>query len=177
MNPCVNLSFPTERLDDLESTSLGLETPRSAQNLLINDKISEVLGKRNNHARTNTENNACKYNIFNFPSSTTKTNPIKNLMEKKTNITINPSDNCMKIEPNSCLMLLFIKRKHLADVICDYEFEYHKGKFRDIININPSSHESYFGLAKLFFYKNIYSKALFYIEKAIKISQSPLYNI
>ena len=82
----------------------------------------------------------------------------------------------VKLEPASCFMWFLIKRKSIGDVLPDYELSYCKKIFKEMINKQPSCHEALFGLAKLLFHDKKHMKSLNYLEKAIKITQDPLYK-
>jgi tetratricopeptide (TPR) repeat protein len=87
-----------------------------------------------------------------------------------------PSAIRVKLEPASCFMWFLVQRKSLGDALPDYELTYCKKIFKDMLLKQPSCHEALFGLAKILFHSNKYSKALSCLEKAIKISEDPLYK-
>ena len=148
---------------------------KTFQYLTILNKIPSP-SNRNQPLRDNGEKSFAKFNLLDFPDSISKMSLTSVKSEKILKSSVREDSVILNLDPDPCFMWLIIKRKSLGDTIQDYEIVHFKEIFRDMILNNPDCCDSHFGLAKLFFHSDKYSKALTCFENLKKISENVLYE-
>lgn len=80
-------------------------------------------------------------------------------------------ENSSKLDPLNTLFLYIIRKKDLQNLIPDYELYACRQLFG-----SGTSHESYFGLARLLVYEGRFHQALRVLNSAIQLNADPLYK-